>query len=341
MRASTLLGLAIALMLGVVAVGGIKYSGILNKPPEQKPPPPEVKLVLVAKKNLFEDTAATLLDVGLRAAKPEELDFIRKNPEKLLPANPEAANMRIVKHNVPADQLLLKEDFKDLDQTKGLGVRLKEGMRAVDIEVPKERAAAGLLRIGEHVDVFLTTKILTDPSVSAPRTAIAPIAKNLRIIGKRGATVPFMAPIPEDKPLSFILEANPYRAALIEYAKSKGILTLVASSQPAPGPDDASEQIRVISFLDGKTAVGEVDLERIFHLPPLIPRQPPLRVEHMNGTKVSRVSIIDPDGSVVASGSSYRFVSPEEAPAPGSQPKKTNPVPANPISAKPPPAKKK
>ncbi len=230
MRASTLLGLAIALMLGVVVVAGVRYSGILAPKPPPLIPKEQPVLVLAAKRNLNKGLAATINDAGVRAARPDELELVRKYPEKLFPINPEATNQLILKRDVGAEQILLREYFDEIKLPPEITKRLGPGMRAVDIEVPKDRAAAGLLRVDERVDVFLTSKIVTDPTASPSRSGIAPIAKNLKIIVKRDALIIFSAPVPEDKPVSYIVEANPYRAALIEYCKSKGLLTLVASA---------------------------------------------------------------------------------------------------------------
>ena len=357
MRASTLLGLAIALMLGVVVVGGVKYSGILAPKPAPVVPKIEPVLVLAAKRNLYKGLAATINDAGVRAATREELDFVQKNPDKLFPKNPEATNQRILKRNVGADEILLKEYFEEIVLPDDVSKRLEEvskrlgiQMRTVDIEVPKDRAAAGLLRVGEHVDVLLTSKILTDPSGGPARTGTAPIAKDLEIIVKRDALIQFLAPVPKDDPVSYIVAADPYRAALIEYSKSKGLLTLVASPPGVPGPnaeEQKIEEIRVNAFLRGKLSVSESDLERIFHLPQLLPKQPPIRVEYLTGVKVSRVDEIDMDtqGRVSPAGT-YRFVNPDDQSAKVSQSvPAANPTagpPLNTISPKgPPPAKKK
>ena len=154
------------------------------------------------------------------------------------------------------------------------------------------------------------------PLVSRARTAIAPIRRDLKIIVKRG--IPFdniMMPLPEDKPVSFILEANPYRAALIEYAKSRGILTLVATAGGAGGQlDDLNaEQERVTAFVQGKAAVNESDLVRIFHLPPIQPPVPPLRVEHYAGTDMKKVEILDPTNGKAMPVLGYHFMIPEGA----------------------------
>jgi Flp pilus assembly protein CpaB len=293
MRASTLLGLALAMGVGLVGVAGIRYSGIFSRTPPPTPEKKEPILVLMAAKNLYEGSAATSLDVATRPASEEEIKLLRSNPEKVMPPFTEAAHLRILKRNVPVGEMLLREYFEDISIPAGVGMRLAPGMRAVDVELPKERADAGLLRLGERVDVYLTSKVCTDAAGSNPRTATAAIAKDLKVIVKRDILYTLMIPVPEDKPVSFILEANPYRAALVEFAKTRGLLTLVASSMKAKEADSSeSEKILVEQFVQGKASVSERDLEAIFQLPDLPAVAQPLRVETYEAGKLSNVTIV-------------------------------------------------
>ena len=332
MRASTLLGLALALIFGLVAVAGIRYSGILNR----AAPKVETVMVLAAKHNLYEGMAATSNDVGLRPATPEELDLIKRHPEKVLPANPEAAHLRILARNVPANELLLKEYFQEMSLPPEISKHLAPGMRAVEVELPKDRAGAGLLRLGEYVDVFLTSKVCTDASGSQPRSAIAAIARGLKIVVKRNSPYPLMIPVSKDEPVSYILEANPYRAALIEFSKSKGNITLVVSSGPADNALPAQkEQELVDRFVKGESSVTESDLERIFHLAPLPPVQKPLRVEQYTGGQLKNVTVINPEPSEVPGEGIYCFFVPGDSPQPTTKEGGKKEAPANNISVHP------
>jgi hypothetical protein len=229
-------------------------------------------------------------------------------------------------------------------------------MRSVHIDLPRERAAGGLIRVGERVDVLLTSAVVPDGSAAEAFTATAAIARNLKVIVKRDNLWTVMQGVPPDKPVTYLLQGNPYRTALLEYAKLKGLLTLVptATSLTGPGGKEAvndpdsreyrDEDRRVNEFLNNEHVVGDADLERIFNLNPRLlptptPPPPPSKVEMMIGTKVAATFLVE-NGAVISrnggangqskagassapaneppSITSYRFVHPDGAPPPGS-----------------------
>jgi hypothetical protein len=79
----------------------------------------------------------------------------------------------------------------------------------------------------------------------------------------------------ENKPIPFTLQANSYRAALMEIAKNHGSLTLVPTgpSNPKKGigamrfADDKDEEQRVFAINTGQPITNR-DFEAIFKLPP-------------------------------------------------------------------------
>lgn len=305
MRPSTLFGLAGALFLFLIVFVGAKYSGFFDSPAAAKETPIQV---LVAKSNLFEGTTTTSNDVMVRALNQDELDFYQRNKDKFMPATVAAAHMRILARSVPANEPLLKEYFLDQTIPDTVSQRLAPGMRAVNVVVPTERAAGGTLRLGERVDVLLTTNISVGESGTASGTA--PIARNLKVVVKRDNLWTMMAPVDRTRPVTFTLEANPYRAALIEFAKHRGMLTLVpAASAGAPrttsksfsDPDSKEyrdEDERVRGIISGEVTVGDGDLERIFNLKSLAGRVPPLRVDRFTGVTYIGTTVFYDDGGV-------------------------------------------
>ena len=286
MRASTLFALFIAVMIGLAGLAAARYFGVFRTPVVQPQPVVQLPKVLVAKKNLYEDIAMTPGDVEVRELTADEYDDYRKNPEKYLSARPEAASMRVLNRNVGAGQILYNEYLTPQVIPKGVGEVLPPGMVAVHVEVTKDRANGGLIRIGDHVDVYLSTKIEGSGTPPVTRSGYAPIARGLPVIFKRDMLWPVVAPVPEGKPLAFTLAANPYRAALIEYAKSKGQLTLVPISTPPLGKgakaefpttwdDPASEEYknedkRIAALSQGNRSISDADLESHFPSAPTL-----------------------------------------------------------------------
>ena len=295
MRASTLVGLAIALFLGAVAVVAVRYSGLLDKTQEilEKK---ETRMVLVAKRNIFEGITVVTADVMTRPATSAELRFIELNEKNIMPANVEAAALRIASRHISVDELLLRDSFLEQSIPDSPTKRLEPGMRSVNVVIPRDRAASGLLRAGEFVDVLLTTTICTDAKCTNPRTATAPLAQHLKIIVKRDNLWTVMESVKEDQPVSYILQANPYRAALIELAKTKGTLALSPTSNniKAPAANSArDDSVRVAAFVNGDSSVTDLDLERIFNLQPVQSPEPPLAVEHYKGVDYVGTTVMD------------------------------------------------
>jgi Flp pilus assembly protein CpaB len=306
MKASTLFSVTVALFLGLAVAVGAKYSGLFSpKPPTlQQPPPPKAK-VLVASKNLFEGYTIGPTDVAIRDMTAEEEAFYREHKEQFMPPKIEAAALRTLNRSVEADQPILRDYLDEINLPQAISRRLSSpSMRAVNITLPPERAAGGLIARGEFVDVNLTTRIfVAGKPRSFSTTETATIARNLKVIVKRNQLWNQLAPVDPQKPITFTLEANVYRAALIEYAKTKGDLTLVptatppdtkgsrslsSGSQSDPSSKEyANEDERIAAMQRGEYAVGDADLERIFNLKP--PESPnykaPGQIEQWAGTR--------------------------------------------------------
>jgi Flp pilus assembly protein CpaB len=314
MRASTLFAITAAVFLGLAVVAAAKYSGIFS-PKAKEPPPPKVPLkVLVAAKNLFENMTILPGDVRVRDMSDEEEAAYKEHREKYLPPKVDAGIMRVLIHSVEADQPILREYLEDINLPQSLNRRLSSpSMRAVNISVPIDRADGGLIQRGEYVDVYLTTRVSV---VGKPETSItetAAIARNLKVIVKRNMLWNALAAVDPKKPIDYTLEANPYRAALIEFARTKGELSLVTTAIPqesmgftsptrsvvsASQSDPTSKEYqdedkRVAEFVNGERPVGDADLERIFNLKP-IRMSKPIQIETYNGVHYRGVHSFGP-----------------------------------------------
>jgi Flp pilus assembly protein CpaB len=308
MRASTLFALTVAILIGLGVAIAAKLGGYFSPPAAEAPPPKKQEImILAAAHNLFAGDLIDVSGVHVRALKPEEMAHYQSHREQYLPPLPSAAALRITRRNIYADEPMLKECLQEMARPEALHSRLLPQMRAVNLSLTKEHSAGGLIQVGDWVDVFLTSKI--DNSHGATSTRTACIIPKVRIIAKRNSLWPIFAPLPDDKPVNFTLEMNPYRAALLEFSRAKGMLSMA----PLPaeekhkletrreellenksgirpihfieaGTEEAvAEDERVAAFGRGESVVSEFDLIRIFGLTTPPPPTAPVSVERFSG----------------------------------------------------------
>ncbi len=320
MKASTLLAVTVALFLALGTAVGARALGLFTQPPRAAKADPVIK-ILVARANLYEGMAITTGQVMIRELRPEEEKLYNESREKFLPASIEAAALRVPNRNIEADTPLLKTDLQDLAFPDGVPLRMTPGMRAVNVAVPKEHAAGGLISKGDHVDVWLTSVVCDGNDCSKATTLGAYIARDLRVIVKRNSLWTTLRPNPDNVPVSFTLEANPYRAALLEFASSKGAISLMPAASPrrdpviAPAstappkpfgiPDSREykdEDERVDRLLKGEISITNGDLERIFNLRPVVrpqPAPPPITIQRISGNSPVGSSVFSADGRYI------------------------------------------
>jgi Flp pilus assembly protein CpaB len=308
-RASTLFALSLALLIALGAAVAVKVSGVLNPPP----PPAKSEIVqvqapnlLVAARNLHAGDSVSVGDVRLRPMTLAEYEEYKKSSAGLLPAVTEAALFRQIVKDIEAGQVLKEDMLEPINKPKPLHSLLLPLTRAIDVQIARENSAAGLIQVDDWVDVYLTSDVgRTDEPGVAPRTAL--LARGVKVVAKRGTLYKTYAPLPQGL-ISFTLAANPYRAALIDYARSKGTLSLQPVSQaekkrldemksavemepekvvelglPPDSPEAKAELKRMVEYQRGQAAVGDEDLMRIFELKPLTPPTPPQTVEYYKG----------------------------------------------------------
>jgi len=309
MKASTLFILSIALLVGLGAAAAARYVGLFDKRNGGEVVIREDTInVLVAAADLHKGIAITSENVRIRELRSDERSYFDQNRANILPPVVSAAFLRIPNNLIKADSILRRKDFQD-DLPDALSLRLDEDMRGVTVGIPKDRSAGGVLQLGEYVDVWLTCTICEGPNCERPMIRKAQIAKDCRIIVKRNNLRTVTSVDSDDKPISYTLQANPYRAALIEYAQYKGQLSLMpvfskdatpleakrpTQSMPRSFTDMnskqyADEDIKIQQVKLGDLVVGDEDLERIFKLNKVapVPGPGPLKVRNVRGIQVS------------------------------------------------------
>jgi Flp pilus assembly protein CpaB len=312
--------LTLALLAGLGAVVAARYAGWLGKP--EAPPPakaPDVK-VLVAARNLFPGDMIDSSYVQTLTLRSDERAAYEKEKDQYLPPVPGAAAQRVASKPIEADSPILRKDLKEMAKPDALNLRLLPNMRAVNVSLSKDQSAGGLIQVGEWVDVYLTSSVSVGEQET---TRTAPVARSLRIIVKRNVLWNVFAGLPDNKPVHFTLEANPYRAALLEFSKTKGSLTLVplsaaeqriledrrgkllAQREPrllpisfavAAPAEVSAEETRVDQFNKGEYTVSTADLVRLFDLTTPPPPRTNVVVEHFSGLNRTQFTHFGPDG---------------------------------------------
>ncbi len=326
MRASTLFALTVAVLIGLGVTVAAKLAGIFQAAPAQEPVKmPEIQ-ILAAAHNIFAGDMIDANGVRVRALKAEELPHYQKHKAEYLPPVVQAGALRVTARNILADEPILASSLKELAKPEALHRHLLPNMRAVNLSLLKERSAGGLIQVGDWVDVLLTTTIESTKGKPATRTAC--VAPKVRVIAKRNTLWPVYAPLPDDKPVAYTLEVNPYRAALLEFVREKGELTMaprprteqqrleqhrqtllkqsgdvqqVAFALP-DDPEAAEEEARVAAYNRGELVVTEVDLIRIFNLTTPPPPEPKTQVECLGGVRRLDPMVFGADGKVISGG---------------------------------------
>jgi Flp pilus assembly protein CpaB len=310
MRASTLFALTVAVLIGLGVAVAAKMAGFFNGTPVETPAKKQEIQVLAAARNLFAGDMIDASGVHLRALKPEELANYQKNRDQYLPASVAAATFRMAKRNIYAEEPITKDCLLDMVKPTKITERISPNMRAVNLSLSKERSAGGLIETGAWVDVFLTSTITSPKGVATTRTVV--LVPKARVIAKRNSLWQIFAPLPDNKPVNYTLEVNPYRAALLDFVRNKGILTMAPIAPEKDnkleakreailndrGPvrpvnfvaadktEDDDEAKRVEAYNRGDLVVSEADMLRIFGVttsPPPAAGKPPIQVEQWTG----------------------------------------------------------
>ena len=308
MRASMLAVIAVAAVVGLGVVFTVKTLGLLNPPPapvvEAPPPPPAPPppLVLAPVRHLFAGDTINPTDIRPRYLRADEMKEYEKNKAEYLPAVPEITYFRYSATAVAADQPLKHKDLKEPTKPESLNARLLPGTRAVSVGVHKQHSAGGLIQVGDWVDVYLNTEVSrTDLPVKIPHTGV--LVQQALVVAKRDTLYSIYAPLIPGEPVQFTLATNPYRAALIEYGRTIGTISLVPVSgaekrrldalkaaalddpnalpngvtfAAAGSPEFRAEAERIDKYTRGGLAIGNEDLAKVLNLKPIEPPPPPV-----------------------------------------------------------------
>ena len=329
MRGSLLAIVAVAVVLGLGVVALVRAAGWLDRPAVSAPPPPVIVApppppqpqVIISRRPMYAGDmvdAEALVRRELRAG--EAKDYEANRDDYLVSI--EGAVLRDLARDLSADTPLKKADLAPVQKPEPLNARLAPGTRAVDLAVPRELAAGGLIAVGDWVDVLVLTDVSrTDSPARVPQTGV--LVHSAPVVAKRSSLFTVFS-AQKDGPIGHMVAVNPYRAALLEYARSVGTISLVpvssaekrrldtlktrAGTSPAtasaaaipfaePGsPEFRDEVERIEKYNRGELAVGRADLARVLQLAPPAPRTPAVQIELFRGTARAGTATFDPPG---------------------------------------------
>lgn len=287
MKASTLFAATIAILLALGLALGAKSLGLFNGYNHPTPPSNGVHVeqprVLVAKLPLPEGIIVTPDMVEVRELRG---DVERRNYEasmdKYLPPDPYSIIRSSPKMEIKPGTVLKKEDFYT-SIPDGVSKRLRQGMVGAHLTLPLDRVAGGTIQVNEPVNVILTAKMCAGLDCEYTQERSGCIARQCRVIMKRDNLYSELKVNPSV--ISYELEANPYRAALIEYAARHGEITLQpvpiedkgswkgvlsyengSTSLPPPPPVLPNENQKIKDVLEGKLTIGPEELAEALNL---------------------------------------------------------------------------
>ena len=359
MRGSLLAVVAIAVIAGLGAVvvarnmGWIGAQPVALAPPPPTPPQPVFPDVVVLTRNLFTADAINPPDVRKRPMTANEFVDYQKDFKSYL-TDVSVANYRKLSHDVEADRPLRSSDLTTQVKPPSIHERLLPGTVAVPLYVPRENSGGGLIQVGDWVDVYLNTDIgRSDLPGSVPYTGI--LLQRAPVIAKRDTLHDISAALPAlGEPIPYTIAANPYRAALIDFARHYGTISLVpvspvekqkldamradAKTNPQPqnaipfaevdSPEYKSELERIDRYKRLGQGVGFDDLGQVLNLPPLSPLSRPVSIDVISGVTKSK-TIAFPNYDQPIRAVRYEFSNPNSAVRkPGAGPAPVTPNPA-------------
>ena len=216
----------------------------------------------------------------------------------------------------------------------------------------KELAAGGMIAVGDWVDVYILTDVARSdaPGARVPQNGV--LVRSAPVVAKRSSLYPIYTGLQPGEPIAHTLAVNPFRAALIDYARAVGTLSILPVSKAEkdrldgmkkdpkanlaiafaePGsPEYRDEEDRIEKYSRGEIAVGRADLAKVLRLPqitlppPPTPRTGPVQIEVFTGvqrTKTAEFPSADgPPPYVPPPTPEYLFIAPttpDNRPTPG------------------------
>jgi pilus assembly protein CpaB len=243
------LGIGILAILAGLAGAYVIRGRLAQEPPKTEAP--RARTVPLASVDLPAGRVLTVGDVGLYSLTPEDMDKMKIDRGRAMMA-PEQIIGRILREPVKRGQPFLSTALYLEGERPSFGDRLKPGLRAFSLQIPRERG--GGLETGAKVDVLFRSAAARGDAVSQtlpipeltvmlmsgveilhvyipppPRTNAGP-APDLDLVARSRSNAP--------PPPLVTLAVTPEQASRLQAATGRGEITLIA--RPAGEGADAS-----------------------------------------------------------------------------------------------------
>ena len=264
--ASAVFALTLAIVAGLFFAWAFKTFVMNGKTVSTNGHTPATVKVTMAAVNLLDRTQILPSYVKTVSMTQEDYNALLEMPQykgRTMLTGSQPINRTTVKP-VLAETPIFKDDVEDLKYPVPVSTLLGNGKRAVQMDIPANQA---MIQVGDRVDVVCT---LGNDNLGSGGAATAILARGLRVIARFNTTRTAALP-PPGSTRSYTLEATPYRAALIDLAKSIGAsfnLSVNPRLVMEDGSAAVSESIPSDSPLEQTDRVTTADLARLFGISP-------------------------------------------------------------------------
>jgi Flp pilus assembly protein CpaB len=287
-NASTVFALVLTVIAALLVTMVVKYVVLDRRPPA--PEAPATYKVTVAAINLLDKVQILTHHVKTINVTKKEYDDLMGNRARVVLRGNQPVGRTTLKP-IKAEEPIYEDQLEPLQYAEAVSLRLSGDKVAFNLEVSVNQAAGGLIRMGDRVDVLCT---LSNEALGAGGHATAVIARKVRVIGRFNETRTAAPPNPGNT-RAYTLEVSPYRAALLELARSVGasfalnpIPQVVRGDGTTPVKGDASPIGLPAPDVDDPVTdrVTTEDLAALFGIkPPPEPPKPVIwEVERFHGT---------------------------------------------------------
>ena len=226
-----------AVVFALLAGGGtMLYLKVLEHriKKELTPSPQTLETVVVASRDLPAGSRIGSDSMALRRVPRKYVESGAVTPEQYASIKGAVINKPLVQGK------MLIQDYIDIDLAKDFSGTIRKGYRAMTIEVSSLNGISGLIRPGNHIDLFTRLAARNDPNrANASGEVVIPVLENVTILATdRKTDRPNIAEFhslaslkPPQVYSRLTLEVTAKQAALVSMARSRGSLLAVLRNE--------------------------------------------------------------------------------------------------------------